>query len=93
MIGGTYDTMDPKYMEWMSTQVQHGRSITANAGHVSQYDDPETYFTGLIKFIKDVNDEKFNQGEKNNHRVTEGTKKPPCILCLCSKIYKRILNQ
>ena len=22
MIGGTYDTMDPKYMEWMSTQVQ-----------------------------------------------------------------------
>ncbi|MCZ4318902.1 proline iminopeptidase-family hydrolase [Aequorivita viscosa] len=55
MIGGKYDTMDPKYMEWMSTQVQNGRSLTVNSGHVSQYDDPETYFSGLIKFIKDVN--------------------------------------
>ncbi len=59
MIGGKYDTMDPKYMEWMSTQVQNGRSLTVNAGHVSQYDDPETYFTGLIKFIKDVNTGEF----------------------------------
>ncbi|MCB0465119.1 MAG: proline iminopeptidase-family hydrolase [Aequorivita sp.] len=59
MIGGKYDTMDPKYMEWMSTEVQNGRSLTVNAGHVSQYDDPENYFTGLIKFIKDVNDGSF----------------------------------
>src|SRR5690554_4451259 len=59
MIGGKYDTMDPKYMEWMSTQVQHGRSLTVNSGHVSQYDDPETYFTGLIKFIKDVDNGSF----------------------------------
>ncbi|MCG2459254.1 proline iminopeptidase-family hydrolase [Flavobacteriaceae bacterium F89] len=61
MIGGKYDTMDPKYMEWMSTQVQHGRSITANAGHISQYDDPKTYFTGLIKFVKDVDNKTFQQ--------------------------------
>lgn len=54
MLGGKYDTMDPKYMEWMSTQVQNGRSVTANGGHMSQYDDPETYFSGLIQFIKDV---------------------------------------
>ncbi len=59
MIGGKYDTMDPEYMEWMSTQVQHGRSLTVNAGHFSQYDDPETYFPGLIKFIKDVNNGSF----------------------------------
>ena len=59
MIGGKYDTMDPKYMEWMSTQVQHGRSLICNAGHISQYDDPQTYFPGLIKFIKDVDDGKF----------------------------------
>lgn len=54
MIGGTYDTMDPKYMEWMSTQVQNGRSLTTESGHISQYDDPEAYFSGLIQFIKDV---------------------------------------
>lgn len=59
MIGGTYDTMDPKYMEWMSTQVQRGRSLTCKAGHMSQYDDPNTYFTGLIKFVKDVDDHTF----------------------------------
>lgn len=59
IIGGKYDTMDPKYMEWMSTQVQHGRSLTTNGAHCSQYDDPETYFTGLIKFIKDVNTGSF----------------------------------
>ncbi len=59
MIGGKYDTMDPKYMEWMSTEVQNGRSLTCNAGHCAQYDDPQTYFPGLIKFIKDVNDGKF----------------------------------
>jgi proline iminopeptidase len=59
MIGGKYDTMDPKYMEWMSTEVQKGRSLTVNAGHVSQYDDPVNYFSGLIKFIKDVDNGEF----------------------------------
>ena len=59
IIGGKYDTMDPKYMEWMSTQVQKGRSVTTNGGHISYYDDPETYFSGLIQFIKDVDSGKF----------------------------------
>lgn len=59
MLGGKYDTMDPKYMEWMSTQVQKGRSVTTNGSHLSQYDDPETYFSGLIQFIKDVDSEDF----------------------------------
>ena len=54
MIGGTYDTMDPEYMEWMSTQVQKGRSLTVNGAHISHYDDPESYFNGLIQFVKDV---------------------------------------
>ena len=54
MIGGKYDTMDPKYMEWMSTQVQNGSSLTTNGAHLTQYDDADNFFTGLIKFIKDV---------------------------------------
>lgn len=60
MIGGKYDTMDPTYMEWMSTQVQNGQSLTTHAAHLSFYDDPDTYFNGLIKFIKDVNNKSFN---------------------------------
>lgn len=60
MIGAKYDTMDPTYMEWMSKEVQHGRFLLcANGSHCSQYDDQKTYFTGLINFIKDVNDENF----------------------------------
>jgi proline iminopeptidase len=61
MIGGTYDTMDPNYMKWMSTQVQNGSSVTTNGAHMSQYDDPETYFSGLIRFIKDVDAGTFNK--------------------------------
>lgn len=60
MIGGKYDTMDPEYMQWMSTQVQNGRSLTTNGSHLSQYDDPKTYFSGLIQFLRDVDNNQFN---------------------------------
>lgn len=63
MIGGKYDTMDPKYMEWMSTEVQNGRSLITTAGHIAQYDDPDAYFSGLIKFIKDVDAKNFNKAK------------------------------
>lgn len=63
MIGGKYDTMDPKYMEWMSKQVQHGRSLTLNSGHAAQYDDPENYFNGLINFLNDVTNNQFISGK------------------------------
>jgi proline iminopeptidase len=47
--------MDPKHMEWMATQVQKGRYLHCpEGGHLAMYDDQETYFTGLIKFIRDV---------------------------------------
>lgn len=59
MLGAKHDTMDPKYMEWMATEVQNGRSVTTNGSHCSQFDDPDTYFSGLIKFIKDVDQGTF----------------------------------
>ena len=60
VIGATYDTMDPKHMEWMSKEVQNGRFLLCkNGSHLSQYDDQKTYFTGLIRFIKDVNNGTF----------------------------------
>ncbi len=59
-IGAKYDTMDPKYMAWMATQVQHGRNVYCpNGSHLAMYDDQKTYFSGLIKFIEDVNNGKF----------------------------------
>lgn len=54
VIGAKYDTMDPKHMVWMAKEVQNGRSLITNGSHFSQFDDPKTYFDGLIKFIRDV---------------------------------------
>jgi len=62
VIGAKYDTMDPKHMEWMSKEVQNGRFLFCpNGSHLSQYDDPKTYFTGVIKFLKDVDNGEFKK--------------------------------
>jgi proline iminopeptidase len=60
VIGGTHDTMDPKHLEWMSKEVQNGRFLQCpNGSHLSQYDDPEHFFPGLIQFVKDVDEGKM----------------------------------
>jgi proline iminopeptidase len=54
-IGGEYDTMDPKYMEWMSTQLSNGSYLHCPEGsHMAMYDDQETYVEGLIQFLSYV---------------------------------------
>jgi proline iminopeptidase len=59
-IGGAHDTMDPKQMEWMATEVQQGRYLHCpNGSHMSMYDDQETYLNGLIRFVKDVDSGTF----------------------------------
>ncbi len=60
VIGSGHDTMDPDHMEWMSREVLNGRYLfCANGSHLSQYDDQETYFKGVIQFIEDVDSGKF----------------------------------
>jgi proline iminopeptidase len=55
VIGAQYDTMDPKHMEWMSKQMPKARYLYCpNGSHLSQYDDQQTFFRGLIAFILDV---------------------------------------
>ncbi len=55
VIGAVHDTMDPEHMAWMAEQLPHGRSlICPNGSHLAQYDDPEHYFPGLLRFIEDV---------------------------------------
>ena len=54
-IGGRYDTMDPKQMEWMSKEVQNGTYLYCPEGsHWSMYDDQETYFNGVVSFINNL---------------------------------------
>ena len=60
VIAATHDTMDPKHLEWMANEVQNGRFLLCpNGSHLAQYDDQKTYFNGLIKFIKDVDEGAF----------------------------------
>jgi len=59
-IGARYDTMDPKHMEKMASQLGKGRYLyCANGSHLAMYDDQRAYFDGLIKFIKDVDQGQF----------------------------------
>jgi proline iminopeptidase len=60
VIGAEHDTMDPRHMEWMATAVQNGRSVVCPTGsHMAMYDDYDTYRTGLIDFIYDVDSGAF----------------------------------
>ena len=46
-------------MEWVSAQVQNGSYLYCPKGsHLAMYDDQETYFAGLIKFIQEVANKK-----------------------------------
>jgi proline iminopeptidase len=55
VIGARHDTMDPKHMQWMATQLPNGRYLYCpNGSHMAFYDDQQIYFRGLIDFIKDV---------------------------------------
>jgi len=54
-IGAQHDTMDPKHMEWMAKQMPRGRYLYCpNGSHMAIYDDQQTYVTGVVRFIKDV---------------------------------------
>jgi len=59
-VGATHDTMDPEHMAWMATQVQRGRYLHCPDGsHLCQYDDPGHFFPGLVRFLRDVDEEEF----------------------------------
>jgi proline iminopeptidase len=56
VIGAKHDTMDPEYMKWMATQFKNGTYLYCqNGSHMCMYDDQETYFKGLIDFLKKGN--------------------------------------
>ena len=61
-IGAKYDTMDPEHMKWIANEVQNGRFLFCpNGSHLSQYDDQKNYFSGIIKFLHDVDSGDFNK--------------------------------
>jgi proline iminopeptidase len=54
-IGARYDTMDPKHMEAMARAMPRGRYLDCpNGSHMAMFDDQQTYFDGLVRFLGDV---------------------------------------
>lgn len=55
IIAARYDTMDPKHLKWMATQLKHGQYLyCSNGSHLAMYDDQKCYFDGLTKFLYGV---------------------------------------
>lgn len=52
VIGALHDTMDPQHMEWMAKQIPNGQYLQCSGGHMAMWDDQETYYQGLIRFLK-----------------------------------------
>ena len=60
MIGAKFDTMDPDAMEAQSKAVKHGRYLYCpNGSHMCMWDDQQIFMSGVIKFIKDVDESNF----------------------------------
>jgi proline iminopeptidase len=56
-VGAKYDTMDPNYMKWMSQQMPNGSYLYCpNGSHLAMWDDQQTFMTGVLSFIKNVDD-------------------------------------
>jgi proline iminopeptidase len=55
VIGAEHDTMDPAHMEMMAQRLPAGRYLYCPDGsHLAMYDDQQTYFTGLIDFVRSL---------------------------------------
>jgi proline iminopeptidase len=62
VIGAQHDTMDPTHMKWMANAVQQGRYLHCPEGsHMAMYDDQKVYVGGLIDFIHDVDEGRFER--------------------------------
>jgi proline iminopeptidase len=55
VIGARHDTMDPTHMEMIAGLLPNGRYLYCPDGsHMAIYDDQETYFAGLIDFLRNL---------------------------------------
>ena len=53
VIGAQHDTMDPQYLQMMARKLPHGSYLHCPDGsHLAMYDDQETYFAGLVEFLR-----------------------------------------
>lgn len=54
LIVGEHDTMSPDDIRRMGKLIPNSRVIVTKGSHMSMYDDQETYFRELTRFVKEV---------------------------------------
>ena len=60
LIGSKYDEMNPKDIRNMGSLIPNSRvRICQNGSHMDMYDDQEYYMKSLIRFVKDVENNRF----------------------------------
>lgn len=65
VLGGMYDEMNPEDMKREGKLIPDSRTyLCPNGSHLSMYDDQQNYFTHLIQFLKDVDENKFVADKK-----------------------------
>src|SRR5579862_6619185 len=65
VIGGIHDEMNPEDMRKEGKLIPNSRTyLCPNGSHLSMYDDQLRYFTSLIGFLKDVENDKFVADKK-----------------------------
>jgi proline iminopeptidase len=65
VIGGMNDEMNPDDMKREGKLIPNSRTyLCPNGSHMSMYDDQQHYFTSLVGFLKDVDENKFTPDKK-----------------------------
>jgi proline iminopeptidase len=55
VIGAQHDTMDPAHMKMMADRLPASTHLhRPNGSHMALYDDQQTYFTGLVDFLRNL---------------------------------------
>jgi len=64
VVGARHDEMNPRDIARMGQLIPNARvRICPNGSHMSMYDDQETYFRALIRFIEDVENDRFRRSK------------------------------
>ncbi len=65
VLGGMYDEMSPDDMKKEGKLIPNSRTyLCPNGSHLGMYDDQQNYFTSLVGFLKDVENDKFKPDAK-----------------------------
>jgi proline iminopeptidase len=69
VLGGVFDEMNPQSMKREAQLIPNSRlHLCPRGSHMAMYDDQNNYFSALVGFLKDVEEERFVADRKDKAR-------------------------